>query len=369
MTFSLFAKEFGQARRSDRGERYPLGHSVSASVPIKRQNYIGGEDRGSRERGSRSSSVTSESYYPSSSDLETEDYDYEDGGWSDSEGRFREITGSTPATPKRRSFCADAEEEGDGDATPVQSKRSASAMEDLIEAAHKLNMSVSLSPERDAVVVKEAGATSMGARPRNRSASSTAHSRTASGNRRQKQRAPAAPQPRSVEQSPAPMQYPRPPGPISKGGKEREEEQHIQVRSRGGAMVMHRPKSTSDCDVQQGEGIIRPGRPFGSVGGEGEPEDGRGAAGEQQYVQEKEPPMQLWNRRRSYVASVEESPTAPPVEDDDPPSAPPPPYAAADPDPVPESSSPSSARCPHCTIHSWLPHSLSCPKNKMSRRK
>jgi hypothetical protein len=334
-----------QSHNEPGGRPYPLSHSTSMPIYYDQSGRL-----------SRSSSVTSESYYPSSSDLETEE-DFEDT-WSDTfeDNRFRDVTGETTPTVRRRSrYREEEDEDDDSDVTPRGTMTN--PMDDLMEAAHKLNMTVQLSPEKDSVRVKEAA----GARSNRRddgSGSSSSTSRTSSGTRK-KQRAPTAPA--AVQQSNIPMQYPRPQSRTASRTTSRTTSPEgassaVKLRSRGGPMVLQRPSSRlGDAKEHESSRPVRQGRPFAAVeSGQRQPEQDE----RELFIKETQVPMQMWSRRQSYVTSVE----------DRQPSAPPPPAAdePRQPDDDVSGSSPSSSsspRCPHCTIHSWLPHATSCPKN------
>ena len=248
-------------------------------------------------------------------------------------------------------------EDSDGEATPTGQRSTTDPMEDLMEAAKKLNMRVQLSPvpgQRE-----EASA-------RRDSTSSRIQSRSSSGNRRQKARAPLAPPAQQLQQESRPQSragsgsrsegeptrmrvQERIGGPLMSPSKakpgphqeptttqeaDRVPESHVvaaatdpvQPRQRTGPMTSARPKSghreratqsqprsivpqSPRSPVQEHPGAIVPKNPFGGVvvmaedstTEEEEEEDDDGLA-----VRERQAPTQMWSRRRSYAASVQQ---------------------------------------------------------------
>lgn len=79
------------------------------------------------------------------------------------------------------------------------------------------------------------------------------------------------------------------------------------------------------------------------------------------FQEARSPRMQLQSSVRSqdYAASAVSVPSASPISV---PSAPPRQNALSSPISSPGGGGVSPSKCPHCTIHSWLPHSHNCPK-------
>ena len=246
-------------------------------------------------------------------------------------------------------LCQQKREDSDGEATPTAGQRRANdPMDDLMEAAKKLNMRVQLSPapgQRSEVGPRgdPPGASS---RPQS--------SRSSSGNRRQKARAPMTPVQQLRQES----------RPQSRAGSGSREGEAVRVRERvGGPLMSPQPKPGSQEEPATQEGATVPGldspvklrqvtatgpmvlvrpksgsrergvrpksavsqshkspvqetdpkpivpkNPFGGVvvvaedstTEEEEEED------DDLAVRERQAPTQMWSRRRSYAASVQQ---------------------------------------------------------------
>ena len=250
-------------------------------------------------------------------------------------------------------LCQQKREDSDGEATPTAGQRRANdPMDDLMEAAKKLNMRVQLSPapgQRSEEVNPRGDPPVASSRPQS--------SRSSSGNRRQKARAPTAPV-QQLRQESRPQSRA---GSGSRGG-----EQPVRVRERVGGplmspqpkpgsqedpatqegatvppgldspvklrqvtatgpMVLVRPKSGSrergarpksavsqshhESPVQEtGPKAIVPKNPFGGVVVVAEDSTTEEEEGEEDdlAVRERQAPTQMWSRRRSYAASVQQ---------------------------------------------------------------
>ena len=241
-------------------------------------------------------------------------------------------------------------EDSDGEATPTGQRSATDPMEDLMEAAKKLNMRVQLSP----VPGERAEASA-----RRDSTASRTQSRSSSGNRWQKARAPLAPPAQQLQQESRPQSRagsgsrtegepgrvkeriggplmsptrPKPglqqePTTSQEGNRvpEAAAKNPVQPRLRTGPMTSAQPKSGSReratqsqprsivqqshrAPVQEQPRAIVPKNPFGGVvvmaedsTTEEEEEDDDGPA-----VRERQAPTQMWSRRRSYAASVQQ---------------------------------------------------------------
>ena len=167
--------------------------------------------------------------------------------------------------------------------------------------------------------------------------------------------------PLPVSQTPVPLQYPRPPSRFSRptspaSSKERASNSTDPITEKSYPLNSFLPRS-------------RPGSRMASM----EPDEQT----REPLIKEKEPPMKMWNvpSVSSFVSATQPLPvpststfssrTSPrssayyPTSSESPVSSS---YLPTSPSTstVTSSSSPGT-KCPHCTIHSWLPHSQNCP--------
>lgn len=302
------------------------------------------------------------------------DDDEEDDTWSDTfenpQSRFQDLDITPKNTLERgqtMSFAGDMS----GDKTPTEEliRRPSSPMHHLVAAATKLNESVQLSPGQ----IQEKAGSSVGMYPDRKRSDSLASVRSSSNLSRPGSRGPnpykrrpAPPIPQAeaaVTPASVPLQYPRSQTP------KRASRPTSPAFDLEKASVQEKTHFAGNYPLNTYLPSSRPGSRMASSSRDSTPS---GASSQNQPIKIKETPMKIWNPPRS---SIVHEPSAPVREvDDTPPEEP---SGATPPSASGSSLSPgetskvstSPSKCPHCTIHSWLPHSQNCPKWKGLRRK
>ena len=293
-----------------------------------------------------------------------------DDTWSDTfedpQSRFQDLDATPKNTLGRRMQMVPASEDESGDRTPVEGHiRAGSPMHDLVAAAAKLNESRQKSPNDP---IREKAGASVGMYPARRRSGSVASTRSGAPaipsrpasrgpNPIKKRPAPAIPQAAAaVVPSPVPLRYPS-------RGLSRPTSPAFDLEKASSAEKSHFSANYPLNTYLPGS---RPGSRMASASRDSTPS----GSSNSQPIQIKETPMKIWNPPRT---SILHEPTAPRPEEveqgvnEESSTGASGSTLAAPGDTSRMSASPS--KCPHCTIHSWLPHSQNCPKWKGLRKK